>query len=82
MAESPRIIHQYCKGDAPEVRTAYLRGVILQDNEFISSGHCFFIRPDDQVPDDAKQTLAESDIWIDDGEANLVGTHSVIREVE
>lgn len=36
-------IRNYQKGDAPEVRVAYLQGVILQDGQFISEGKCFFI---------------------------------------
>lgn len=65
--ETSRAVHPYCKGDAPEVRVGYLRGVVLQDNEFISNGHCFFIRPDAEVPEGAERTLPESDIFIDDG---------------
>lgn len=43
-------IRNYQKGDAPEVRVAYLQGVILQDGQFISEGKCFFIgeEPSDQ----------------------------------
>lgn len=37
-------IRPYERGDAPEVRLAYLRGVILQDNSFNCNGHCVFIR--------------------------------------
>lgn len=65
-----RSIHQYCKGDAPEVCVGYLKGVILQNNEFISNGHCFFIRPDEDVPEGAQQTLPLSDIYVDDGPLN------------
>lgn len=36
-------IRNYQKGDAPEIRAAYLQGVILQDGQFISEGKCFFI---------------------------------------
>lgn len=45
-----KMIRNYQKGDAPEVRVAYLQGVILQDGQFISEGKCFFIgeEPSDQ----------------------------------
>lgn len=36
-------IRNYQKGDASEVRAAYLQGVILQDGQFVSEGKCFFI---------------------------------------
>lgn len=51
-------IRPYERGDAPEVRLAYLRGVILQDNSFNYNGHCVFIRdagsagPDSCGPED------------------------------
>lgn len=63
-----REIHQYCKGDAPTVRIGYLRGVILQDNEFISNGHCFFIRPDDEIPEYSDSLISISDIFVDNGD--------------
>lgn len=45
-----KMIRNYQKGDAPEVRVAYLQGVILHDGQFISEGKCFFIgeEPSDQ----------------------------------
>lgn len=36
-------IDQYKKGDAPMVREAYLKGVILQDGTFNCNGLCLFI---------------------------------------
>ncbi len=51
-------IRPYKRGDAPMVRTAYLRGVVLQDNSFNCNGHCVFIHdagsvsPDSCGPDD------------------------------
>lgn len=55
-------IHSYCKGDAPEVRVAYLQGVILQDNKFITEGRCFFIKNDDEVTD---QSVSINDLFVE-----------------
>lgn len=43
--DSQRIRH-YRKGDAPEVRKAFLEGLILQDGSFITEGKSFAIKKD------------------------------------
>lgn len=47
------VIRPYERGDAPEVRVAYLRGVILQDGSFNCNGHCAFIRDDGGIGPDS-----------------------------
>ena len=37
-------IRNYHRGDAPEIRKAYLEGLILQDGSFITEGKSFSIK--------------------------------------
>lgn len=60
-------IRPYEKGDAPMVRTAYLRGVILQDGTFNCNGLCLFI----QEGEGSTTRCDPSDLFVeDDGGAN------------
>lgn len=58
-----KMIRNYQKGDAPEVRVAYLQGVILHDGQFISEGKCFFIG---EEPSDQRVSLKTLFIETDD----------------
>lgn len=56
-------IRNYEKGDAPEVRIAYLQGVILQDGQFISKGKCFFICDEDR---DGNSSVNIEDLFVEE----------------